>query len=264
VQFSPVFGDKVKNSELMMEYINGTDSDIIIFPELCLTGYFFQSKEESAGYSEIKGSELIQSFAMEAVQQNKTISFGFPENDNGLIYNSIAIMFPDRQYNRIYRKTHLFYKEKFCFEPGNTGFEVIDYKPQDIKIGLMICYDWRFPEAARSLALQGADLIICPSNLVTKVWHKVMPARALENKVYLAVANRYGTEERGGGILEFNGGSAIYSYNGDVAAIAGADTEEVITSEIYPVKTRDKSFNEFNDIFKDRIPEFYSHLTKVD
>jgi 5-aminopentanamidase len=263
VQISPVFGDKIKNSVLMMKYITSTESDIIIFPELCLTGYFFRNKEESIHYSEKKESEKIQSFAEEAVKQNKIISFGFPENDNGLVYNSIAILFPERQFNRIYRKTHLFYKEKFCFEQGNTGFEVIDYKPWDIKIGPMICYDWRFPEAARSLALQGADLIICPSNLVTKVWHKVMPARALENKVYLAVANRYGTEERGGEVLEFNGGSAIYSYNGDVAAIAGAETEEVITAEIFPEKTRDKSFNDFNDLFKDRKPEYYSHLIKI-
>lgn len=260
IQFSPVFGDKDKNAELMRKYINTTDTDIIVFPELCLTGYFFRDKEESLQYSESAASGLIASFAEEAAGTGKIIAFGFPENDRGLIYNSAAVFFPEKKYNRVYRKTHLFYKERFCFEPGNSGFFVIDYKPLDFKIGPMICYDWRFPEAARSLALSGADLIICPSNLVTKVWHRVMPARALENKVYLAVANRMGTESRNGELLEFNGGSAIYNYNGEVMCIAGRDTEEVITSEIFPEKTRDKSFNEYNDIFADRVIDFYKQI----
>ncbi len=261
IQFSPVFGDKLSNSEFIMNYIGSSLSDIIVFPELCLTGYFFADKNESAHYSEDFSGELMAAFAESAVKANKIIAVGFPENYAGSIYNSAALFFPDSNYNRVYRKTHLFYKERFCFEPGNTGFFVVDYIPWDIKIGTMICYDWRFPEAARTLALIGADLIICPSNLVTKVWHKVMPARALENKVYLAVANRCGTESRNGEILEFNGGSAIYHYNGEVMALAGAATQEEIWAEINQAETRKKSFNDFNDIFADRITDFYQQIT---
>ncbi|MFW5702332.1 MAG: nitrilase-related carbon-nitrogen hydrolase, partial [Bacteroidota bacterium] len=133
----------------------------------------------------------------------------------------------------------------------------IYYAPRDINIGTMICYDWRFPEAARTLALNGADLIICPSNLVTDVWHLVMPARALENKVYLAVANRIGRESSCGEELFFNGKSAIYGYNGQPMAIAGPEEEIVLSAEIDPAATRDKKFNEFNDLFSDRRPEMY-------
>ena len=155
----------------------------------------------------------------------------------------------------LYRKTHLFYKERFVFEEGNTGFPVIEYN--GLKLGTMICYDWRFPEAARTLALKGADLIVCPSNLVTGVWQNVMSSRALENKVYIAVSNKIGIESGENDMLTFNGESAIYSYDGSYLAKASKDKEEVITAEIYPAETRDKSFNEINDIFNDRRPEFY-------
>ena len=121
----------------------------------------------------------------------------------------------------------------------------------------MICYDWRFPEAARTLALRGADVIVCPSNLVTTVSHISMPSRALENKVYLAVANRTGAETRDDEELYFNGASAIYSYNGQQMAVADAQSDDTLIVDIDPVATRKKSFNAINDIFADRRPEMY-------
>ena len=121
----------------------------------------------------------------------------------------------------------------------------------------MICYDWRFPEAARSLGLLGADLIVCPSNLVTDVWHIAMPARSLENKVYLAVANRTGTEVRNDEELLFKGESGIWGYNGKLISKAGFADETVISCDIDPEKTRNKAFNPYNDIFADRRPDLY-------
>jgi predicted amidohydrolase len=164
---------------------------------------------------------------------------------------------PDKKQSRIYRKTHLFYRERFIFDEGNSGFFVIDDQDRDIRIGTMICYDWRFPEASRTLGMLGADLVVCPSNLVTHIWPKVMPARAIENKVYLAVPNRFGSETANGESVSFNGMSGIWSYNGDLMAQADRVGESVITADIEPSKTRDKSFNEFNDIIKDRRPKYY-------
>jgi len=86
---------------------------------------------------------------------------------------------------------------------------------------------------------------------------KVMPARAIENKVYLAVINRIGRETNAEEELFFNGESAIYNYNGERLTVAGIDDEKVITAEIFPDKTRNKSFNEFNNIINDRRPELY-------
>jgi predicted amidohydrolase len=257
VQFNPIFGDVESNSSKMADYVKKTKSDIIVFPELCISGYDFKDEPEVKRYGFDFKSDFINSFSVLAQDLNKIIIFGFPEISVNKTYNSVALLFPDKSYNCVYRKTHLFFRERFCFSETDLGFFVIDYKPSDIKIGPMICYDWRFPEAARTVALKGADLIVCPSNLVTNVWHISTPSRALENKVYFAVANRTGNENRNGNELNFNGASKIYSYNGSILADCDTVAECEITSEIEPQKTRNKSFNEFNDIFNDRRPQFY-------
>ena len=252
VQFAPKFKDINANFNYVKEQIKSIEADIIVFPELSLSGYYFLSKDEILPYAiEFNSPEIIEIQEL-ATKLNKIISFGFAEKCGDNIYNSATILFPDKELSKIYQKTHLFYKERDCFSEGETGFFVIEDKSRDIKIGTMICYDWRFPESARTLALLGADLIICPSNLVTSLWHKVMPARAIENKVYLAVANRIGTETNGGEELLFKGESAIYDFNGAELAKASVAEEEIIIAEIFPEKTRDKSFNDINDIFKDR------------
>lgn len=257
IQFCPEFEEKAKNISRINEFIKNINSDILVFPELATTGYFFLNKNETSKFAEEADGEFVNHISSLASKYNKIICSGFIEEAGDKIFNSAAVVFPDCKLNRVYRKTHLFYKERFCFDEGDSGYFVIDYKDMDIKIGTMICYDWRFPEASRTLGIKGADIILCPSNLVTDVWHLAMPARALENKVYLAVSNRTGTEIRGSEELLFKGLSAIYSYNGKPLATAGKEDEIVITAEIYPEKTRDKSFNEFNDIFKDRRPEMY-------
>lgn len=256
-QFKPFFKDKKRNIEYIKDKINKTDADLLIFPELALSGYFFLSRDETESIAEEFEGSVIQKFQELSTKTNKILVIGFPEKQNSRIYNSAAILLPEKRLSRCYRKTHLFYKERFCFDQGDSGFFNIYDKDKNINIGTMICYDWRFPEAARTLALLGADLIICPSNLVTTVWHNVMPARAIENKVYFAVINRIGKEERNGEELFFNGESAIYGYNGERLAKAGVEEEKTIFAEIEPKLTRKKSFNEFNDIFKDRRTDMY-------
>lgn len=257
VQFYPKFGEKENNISKIISFINNIDSDMIIFPELSTTGYFFQNENEVKNIAEEFSGQTVANIQKLASEQNKIIVFGFAEKDGDDYYNSAAILFPDQHLSKVYRKTHLFYKERICFSEGNKGFFVIEDKSKDIKIGIMICYDWRFPEASRSLALLGADIIVCPSNLVTNIWRKVMPARAIENKVYFAVINRIGSENRNNEELFFNGDSAIYNYNGEVLDSAQVDNEKIITAEIFPEKTRNKSFNEINDIFADRRPKYY-------
>ncbi len=257
IQFKPKFKEVEENTAKMLDYVNRVVADVIIFPELATTGYFFQNYDEILNFSEEFPNDLSLKLQKIATENNKIIIYGFAERAGDSIYNSAASIFPDEIYNYVYRKTHLFYKEKFVFKPGNTGYKVINYPKFDLNLGMMICYDWRFPEAARTLALKGADLIVCPSNLVTHIWGKVITARAIENKVYLAVINRIGREKNGDEELFFNGESVILSYNGDRLAKADVESEEVIIADIDPVLTRNKSFNEFNDIFKDRRPEIY-------
>jgi predicted amidohydrolase len=122
----------------------------------------------------------------------------------------------------------------------------------------MICFDWIFPEAARTLALQGAQVIVQPSNLVLPYCQKTMVSRSIENRVFTVTANRVGREKRGSDDFTFTGGSQITSFNGDVLSTAPADKPFAAVVEIEPVKALSKKINDFNDLFKDRRPEFYS------
>lgn len=264
VQFAPVFGQKKENLARIEALLLKIEADIIVLPELCTTGYFFTSREEVADQAEPAHSGRTSDFFQKMARRlDAVIVAGFAERDGQKLYNACLIQLPDEPIAHIYRKTHLFYKERFCFDVGDTGFFVVEDTRRDVRIGPMICYDWRFPEASRILTIKGADLIVCPSNLVTDAWRQVMPARAIENKVYLAVANRCGIEDRLGEQLLFKGNSAIYGYNGGEMAKAGPDTEAVLTVEIDPAGTRDKSFNPFNDILSDRQPQLYGALTGV-
>jgi len=260
VQFAPAFKKIETNFEFLVTQSKSIDADLVCFPELSLTGYFFFSTEEVLPYSIPFNSELIGELQNIATAFNRIIVFGFPERVDAKVYNSCAVLFPDSAFSFVYRKTHLFYRERFVFTSGDTGFIVAKYPPMDINIGTMICYDWRFPESARALALGGADLIVCPSNLVTKVWTLAMPARSIENKVYLAVANRIGIETNNDETLHFNGKSGIWDYNGKLIATASEDKTEVIFAEIYPQETRNKAIDHFNNIFADRRPEMYKVL----
>lgn len=261
VQFKPEFGKIAENSRKIKNYLNAIDQGVVVFPELSLSGYDIGSRNEALELGDEVDSPLMQEFQHIASEKGLIINFGFIEKNFAAskerVYNSSALLFPDASLSSVYRKVHLFFRERFVFDYGDKGFFVVRDEQRDINIGPMICYDWRFPEASRSLALKGADLISMPSNLVTKSWHLAMPARALENKIYIAVSNRVGTENRNNAELYFNGKSAIYSYNGEAIIIASETDEEVITSEIDPAKTRKKSFNDYNDIFKDRRPEQY-------
>jgi predicted amidohydrolase len=263
VQFTPSLKQRAENITSMKALTEGVSADIIVLPELCSTGYFFLSKEETTPLAEERDGETRQFLRQLAHKKNAIVVGGFIEKDGENIYNSAVAILPESGEEFVYRKTHLFYRERFCFNDGNTGFFCVRSKEKDITIGIMICYDWRFPEASRTLALKGADLIVCPSNLVTDVWHKVMPARAIENKVYFTVSNRAGTELRDVSEdteeeLLFKGRSAIYGYNGEPFCIAQPDGNEILYAEITPQKTRDKSFNPYNDVLKDRRPAFYT------
>ncbi|MFN4818334.1 MAG: nitrilase-related carbon-nitrogen hydrolase [Ignavibacteria bacterium] len=259
VQSFPTYADTQQNVTSILTKIESIKADMIVFPELATSGYFFTDKNSLFPHALTwnESPELL-SFQALSSEHNVIIIIGFPEKDGDVMYNSAGIFMPHQEDSRVYRKTHLFYKEHEVFAEGNSGFFCVHDAKTDCTIGIMICYDWRFPEAARTLALQGADLIACPANLVTTLSGKVFPARAIENKVYVAVANRIGEECLGEETLLFRGESAIYDYVGERMAQASFGNEEILYAEIDPQSTRKKSFNSVNDIFKDRRPDMYS------
>jgi len=227
---------------------------LIVLPELFDTGYNFETKEEVAEIAQqIPDGETTQFLVEQAREHEVFIVAGTAEKDErGKLYNSAVIVGPiGWGYIGKYRKIHLFYREKLFFEPGNLGFHVFNIGIA--KVGIMICFDWFFPESMRTLALKGADIVAHPANLVLPYAPRAMPIRSLENMVFSITANRIG-EERG---LKFIGMSQINSPKAEILLRASEDKEEVGIVEINVEDARNKKLNEFNDIFKDRRPEHY-------
>ena len=140
---------------------------------------------------------------------------------------------------------------------GFPVFDVQDRAGQPYRLGVMVCFDWYFPEAARSLALGGADVVAHPSNLVRKDCPRSMPIRALENHVFTATANRIGEESNGQETLTFVGQSLICDPGGEVLAQAGRDETAWVVAEVDPTDARDRQITAHNHLLHDRRPEAY-------
>ena len=182
---------------------------------------------------------------------------GFAEKAENRIYNSAVLIGP-KGLIHIYRKIQLFFKEKEIFEPGNIPLQIHEVK--GIKLGMMICFDWIFPEVSRTLALQGADLICHPANLVLSYCQEAMKTRCLENGIFAITANRIGADQRPHGTLKFTGNSQIVAPKGDLIYRARSQREEIYISEIDPSQSRDKNMTELNNLFADRRPAFYKKI----
>lgn len=256
VQFAPSYCNTVANVHSVVSAIEHTTASIIVFPELATSGYLFTEATALRDVAMPLTHACMEDIQHAAESAHTSVVIGFPELDGEKVYNS-AVLYRPNCRPIVYRKTHLFYKENLVFSRGTTGFLVAALPDVDCNVGMMICYDWRFPEAARALALGGADVIVCPSNLVTHIWRTVMPTRAIENKVYLAVANRTGSEQVNGEAVSFNGDSVLYDFAGNILASADATSETIIAADISPEATRNKSFNDYNNIFADRRPDMY-------
>ena len=180
---------------------------------------------------------------------------GFVERSGETIYNSAFLVGPEGLVG-VYRKVHLFDREKELFAPGDEGFST--WNVRGVSVGMMICFDWIFPESARSLALLGAQLILHPANLVLPHCPAAMRTRALENRVFTVTANRTGCEARvGGEELRYIGQSVLYSPRGELLISGGEDTEELLAVELDETLALDKGVTGRNDAFSDRRPTFY-------
>jgi predicted amidohydrolase len=266
VQSNPLFGDTESNLRSFEQFLLGADADLLVFPELALTGYFFSSSVEAKRFAEPIDGSIATKLKRIAKDHRVAIVTGFLEDDHGVLYNSaIAI---DRHGNLIghYRKVHLFYYEKVVFSPGNLGFPVYGIEVRNgetVKLGIQICYDWRFPEATRSLALHGAEVIAMPSNIVTTTGMllETLKVRAFENKVIIAFADRIGSEKAylngQNEELLFRGESCIINYNGDVLSLSSTQEESIAYANVLTENTRSKDINIFNDIINDRRTNAY-------
>ena len=258
-QNHPEFGEVETNIEQTMKVFDNISADLIILPELFATGYQFVSREEALSLAEeIPSGKTCTALIEQAMLNNIFFVFGLAEKDGDRIYNSAAVIGPDGFIGK-YRKTHLFAEEKYWFDPGDSGFNVFDIGPA--RLGIMICFDWWFPESARVLALKGADIICHPANLVLTGCQKAMVTRSLENGVFSATANRIGREARGGkDPLVFTGGSQILDNRGEMLTNLEKDKTGISIVDIDIHTARDKKITKQNDRFNDRRPEYYSTL----
>jgi len=255
VQFAPAFGQVRRNLGVIERLISGIRADLFVLPELCTTGYCFASKHEVRKLAEPMDGLSIKFLQRLSRERRAALVAGFAERDGGRFYNSAVLIGPEGQLG-LYRKTHLFWNEKRWFRPGDTGFQV--FPLGNTKVGLMICFDWIFPEAGRTLALKGAQIICHPANLVLPHCPASMPVRALENRVFTVTANRIGTENRGGHKLHFIGNSLICGPDRRMLASAGEYEECVRVVAIDPAQAKDKRITPVNDLFRDRRPDFYA------
>jgi predicted amidohydrolase len=254
IQTSPIFGEKETNFKQVLELISNVKADLLVLPEFFATGYTFISKKEAESLSEGLDGPTAQFLKNLSKKTSATIVGGFIEKEKENLFNSAMIISKSKLLG-VYRKLHLYYKEKLWFTPGDRPLEV--YKINGVNIGIMICFDWLFPETARTLALLGADIIAHPANLVLPYCQKAMITRCFENRVYAITANRIGQEIRGEDNFKFTGGSQLTSYDGIVLSSAPTDKIFVDFIEIDTDKVRNNKLNEFNDVLKDRRKNFY-------
>jgi predicted amidohydrolase len=260
VQGRPVFGRTEENLEAGLALAATAEADLVVLPELWSSGYVFSSHAEVAKLAEdAKRGPTAQALAWAAKRERRHYVAGFPEVARGRYYNSALLVGPTG-VKAVYRKLHLFEREQEWFSPGNLPLAVHRVGPA--RVGMMICFDWRFPEVGRALALMGADVLAHPSNLVFANAQDAMRTRAIENRVYTITANRIGTETRRGGRVPFTGRSQIVDPLGEVLARAGIDDVCATAVDCDLAESREKRITKKTPIFSNRRPEFYKRLAR--
>ncbi len=258
LQTVPRFGEKQANLDRVAELLEGVSADLIVLPELFSTGYVFTDASELESLAEpFPGGATSEFLCRMATEHDVALVAGVLERSGKQYFNSAVAIGPEG-YAGTYRKIHLFREEKRWFAPGG---ELKILRLKGIAVGLMICFDWIFPESARVLTLLGAQVICHPSNLVLPHCQRAMVTRCLENRVFAVTANRAGEECRGGNRMVFTGGSQVTSPHGEILVRGPEDGESLSIVEIDPRIALDKRITPENDLLCDRHPECYGKLT---
>ncbi|MEO0071363.1 MAG: nitrilase-related carbon-nitrogen hydrolase [candidate division WOR-3 bacterium] len=254
-QFAPKPKAIEENLTRIIRRLTDIKADLVVLPELCLTGYMFSSREEVCKYAQKVPDGPVLSVLLDfCSRRNMNLVLGIPELAENRVFNS-AILLTATGNIHLYRKVHLFGDEKELFDPGDLPFPV--FQIDGVKIGMLVCFDYFFPEGARSLALRGAQIVCHPANLILKYAQTMTITRSLENRVFWLLANRIGTEELNGKQLSFTGESQIVAPDGSLLVRAQPDVEELLLVDINPLQALDKNVTPKNDIIANRRPELY-------
>ena len=257
-------------------------ADIILLPELFEREYFCQQRRyDFYRYAKPTAeNEAVQMGVRLAEELGVVLPISFYECDGNNLYNSVACIDADGTLLGVYRKTHIpddhYYQEKFYFTPGDTGFQVFRTKYGAVGIG--ICWDQWFPEAARCMALRGAELLLYPTAIGSEPilecdsmphWRRCMQGHAAANLIPVIAANRFGEEtvepcEENGGQkskLNFYGSSFMTDETGEILFGAGRDQEEILIAS-YDLDELAAKRLEWG-LFRDRRPECYGQISQT-
>lgn len=259
LQYEVAFGDHATNADTIRRLLtDAPDFDLLVLPELAFSGYDFRDRDELHDLAESFHDGPTNALLRELARDRKAVIVaGYAERAPEGCYNAAMLVCPDGAAHN-YRKIHLFNREQDVFLPGNAPPAVVETPAG--RIGMMICFDWFFPETARCLALAGAQIIAHPSNLVLPWCQRAMFARSLENAIFTITANRIGTEARTDRTLTFTGASQILNTKGETLASAPTECEDLGMATLDPAQADDKSIAGRNDRFGDRRTELYTEL----
>lgn len=270
----------IETAERLVRQAAEQGGQIIVLPELFERQYFCQERryEYYSFALPLKENQAVQRMQKLSQELELVIIVSFYEKAENMLYNSAAVLDAGGKLLGVYRKTHIpddhFYQEKFYFSPGNTGFTVWDTKYG--RVGVGICWDQWFPEAARCMVLKGADIIVYPTAIGSEPilgchslghWCRTMQGHGAANIVPVAAANRFGREEvspcmengNQTSVLEFYGGSFITDETGDILCQADTGGEAVLmaTFDFEKICTERLEWG----MFRDRRPGCYGEIS---
>ena len=271
----------IAKAEKLVRQAAAGGANVILLPELFENWYFCQERRYDSYKLASTADEnpAVRHFRKVAAELGVVMPISFYEQDGNVLYNSIAMIDADGSVMGVYRKTHIpddhFYQEKFYFTPGGTGFKVWDTRFG--KIGVGICWDQWFPEAARCMALMGAEVILYPTAIGSEPvlecdsmphWQRCMQGHAAANLVPVVAANRIGTEtvqpdsenQNQSSALTFYGSSFIADNTGALVECADRASDCVLTHSFDLDELRDMRLSW--GVFRDRRPEMYGKITE--
>ena len=281
MQMSADVSENIDKAEQLVRKAAEQGAQIILLPELFERPYFCQQRQyDFYDYAtSVEENQAVQHFRPIAKELAVVMPISFYEKDGTRLFNSIAMLDADGSVMGVYRKTHIpddhYYQEKFYFTPGNTGFKVWDTRYG--KVGVGICWDQWFPEAARAMALQGAEILLYPTAIGSEPiletdsmphWRRCMQGHAGSNLVPVMAANRIGVErvepcaENGGqsSSLNFYGSSFITDNTGAIITEADREHEQVLVVS-FDLEQYAKDRLSWG-LFRDRRPEMYRDIVK--
>ncbi len=267
--------DNLKRAEALVRAAAAQGAQVVLLQELFETPYFcMDQKEEYLALARpVDKHPLIESFSKLAAELQVALPVSFFERAGNVTFNSLAMLDADGSLLGVYRKSHIpqgpGYEEKFYFSPGDTGFRV--WKTRFGKLGVGICWDQWFPEAARCMALMGAELLLYPTAIGSEPhlqafdsrdhWQCVMQGHAAANLIPVIASNRIGEETGEQFSMTFYGSSFIADHTGAKLAEADRMSEDVITATIDLDATR--VARQAWGVFRDRRPELYGAIGRL-